>query len=1339
MSADFPPEIHSGLCALRKRIRIVQLWRGLLGTLSVAIGGLLVVAALDFLMAPLSATVRAVLFFLWVLITLFAGFKLMIVPLSSKIPLIKLARWFEKQHPEVQERISTSLELSGRAEGISPELLSELSREAVGDIENLDPIQEVRSDRIRCFLWPAMALIVATLSLLMFYPKEMKRLLTRAVTPFSDLGNVGAFRFEVTPGNIEILEGSELSLTIEYSGTVEAPLELLIQKDGELTVEELPVSSVVGETSFYRYFISSADQDFEYSARVGRSESDRYDVKVYPLPRLLEPVVTFSYPSYTEWSERKTPLGSEISALVGTRVTVNGRVETPLKSAYLSLDSQELGELSLNPSAQGTMVTWQGVMDSQQSGLAQLMVEHLLGQKLEGARFGLEPIVDPAPIVALVTPSQRNFKAAPDDQIQLVYEVVEEIGILKATVELEVNGVSAGTVNDHLPIHLETLSGDRWKGETKVYLSEVVKKHPDAKRLRIRILVHDNRPAEYEGPGIGSSEWVKLVLDDESESLVRQELKNQFNDERETLTRAIENLHQAKNHMWEAQGELQKEEVTAKAEQTLSKAREELQSVKENLDDLTDRMEQSIQAHRAQDVENAMARIEEAQRSLEHAPLQDTVEARKSETEHALNETDRAIEQLQQIRQAIEMDHPKMEDLARLQELAQKQEQLAQNATEQQSAEAPSQEWRNQQQELNNQLREEVRQSPEAKATALDEQSQKAQDLARVAGDLRDAQDNLANLLESPQMNLDAQQIQEQLIKEQAGFLERLEEKLDQNLPEQPSDSQALHDAVQNAKEALADAQNSDISKAAPSARDLLNELAKQSETQNIPDSLRQSEQQIAQGFEALEQGDLARAREALEELYAEKNKQQIAEALSKEQEGVVDEVLSQADQASGNSENETQLRDAGKLGQQAAAKLREMELGQAAESAQTAANDLKSASEEIGAEELASLVDKQDQIAEALKSLAEGETSDALKTLRELQEESFADTIREALALEQQAIVEGTRNELVEARTLQQERANELPEALAQAQEALDGLNRGDAQAAAQAAQSAANELKQGSDPTQEQLELGAKQERLSEAYQALANGEEQRALESLESMQAQRGAELAQAIESFPQLEGDQLGTARSQSQQGAQQAAEASQSQSQGDLAAAAQQHQQAAMNFEQTQEALETFAQNLAQQAESARGQAANDRKAPAPGQPLAEAFDQSAQAAQASQGQQAAQSAQAAAQALQQAASQARSAMKQGGKPGQNPAQQPGPNGNPQNQPSNPNDPNNRIRSAQANQGLPPELAKLGISLSDWEKIQATLKSEVSGSGGGVVPDDYRSLVQQYFQRVSKEK
>ena len=61
------------------------------------------------------------------------------------------------------------------------------------------------------------------------------------------------------------------------------------------------------------------------------------------------------------------------------------------------------------------------------------------------------------------------------------------------------------------------------------------------------------------------------------------------------------------------------------------------------------------------------------------------------------------------------------------------------------------------------------------------------------------------------------------------------------------------------------------------------------------------------------------------------------------------------------------------------------------------------------------------------------------------------------------------------------------------------------------------------------------------------------------------------------------------------------------------------------------------------------------------------------------------------------------------------------------------------RQAQADQGVPAELAKLGINAADWEKIQATLKTDVSGSRRAVIPEDYRGLVQKYFEQVSKKK
>lgn len=47
--------------------------------------------------------------------------------------------------------------------------------------------------------------------------------------------------------------------------------------------------------------------------------------------------------------------------------------------------------------------------------------------------------------------------------------------------------------------------------------------------------------------------------------------------------------------------------------------------------------------------------------------------------------------------------------------------------------------------------------------------------------------------------------------------------------------------------------------------------------------------------------------------------------------------------------------------------------------------------------------------------------------------------------------------------------------------------------------------------------------------------------------------------------------------------------------------------------------------------------------------------------------------------------------------------------------------------------MPPKLAKLGIRSADWEKIQATRKSDV-----GPVPDEYRELMKGYFESISQK-
>ena len=149
MQTSIPPEITNGLSSLRRRIRWIQLIRGLLKTASVVLIGLLAIVALDFFLAPLPSWARTTLFFGWIIASGLAAIIFIAKSLLTKISLVKLARWLEERHPEVQERISTALELSDHPEGISPELLLELSNEAVADIGTVDPNEEVAGSRVR--------------------------------------------------------------------------------------------------------------------------------------------------------------------------------------------------------------------------------------------------------------------------------------------------------------------------------------------------------------------------------------------------------------------------------------------------------------------------------------------------------------------------------------------------------------------------------------------------------------------------------------------------------------------------------------------------------------------------------------------------------------------------------------------------------------------------------------------------------------------------------------------------------------------------------------------------------------------------------------------------------------------------------------------------------------------------------------------------------------------------------------------------------------------------------------------------------------------------------------
>ncbi|MDA7888020.1 hypothetical protein N9A86_01380 [Akkermansiaceae bacterium] len=1184
-------------------------------------------------------------------------------PLARKIPLVRLARWLEERHPEVQERISTALELSDHPEGISPSLLKELSKDAAKDVGSINPTDEVRSERVKKSLWPAAVMALALVSLLAIWPREMGRLLARVVSPFSDLGNIGAFRFTINPGNLEVLEGDEVIIEMTYEGKLDGDLDFVVKKDGETLTESLSPVSSEGDTHQFRYHLPSAENGFFYSARVGRSESDRFEVRVWPIPILQDGVVRYQYPAYTGWPDRSEKLQGGIKALPGTKITVTGTFDSPIKSGQILFKSSELGSVEVENSANGSSITWHQTMAPETFGNASLKVTHKLGRELEGGNFAIESLIDEAPAVRLLSPIQREVKMRPDDQIILKYEVIEKIGLGKAEIQIEAGGKNLEPLQELLPEKKPDLRPNLWSGEAMIYLGSLLPRIDNPGEFKIRLAISDNRPADLEGPGVGYSEWITIKINKNAASLVRQELHEQDSDLKKTLEKAIQDIYKAEAKMHQAKSQLRKEEVPQPALDALNEARDQLADTEKDLAELSERMKESVQAHRRDELEEAIDKIAQSRQEVERTPLQDTDESRKEEIESAIRHAKEAANELKELRNEVDKDHPKIEDLAKLEELAQKQDQLAHEANDAaenaENADTPlDREWQKKQEQIEDQIRDQVRQSPEAKAAALEKQAEKARDLAEQAAELKEAQENLAEMASREKST--AEKIAEALSKAQ--------EKINQDIKEELAVAQGNEEA-----------QGNEASQGNEEAKG--NEEAQGNET--------------AQGDEDPQGKDEARA-------------ENLSEALAKGE-----EALKEA-----NSE----------------------EFQEAAEAAQNAAKELAQGAEESRAQQ--GIQERQEKVAEAFEALAEGNTGEAMEALEEMQQDALSDALADALAQEQEAIVEDIKEELGEARANSEPRANDLPEAMAQAEAALESAQANDPGEAAEAAQQAAAELAKGAEESASQSEVQERQEQVAEALEALAEGNTAEALAALEEMQAERAAELSDEVNDFAQADSDQMANARGQTEQASIHANQAAKANEAGKSQQASDQNQQASERFAQAESALNQAAENFAEQAAQAAQQELSDRKAPTPGQPLAEAFQQSAEAAQASSAQEASKSAQAAAQALAQAAQQARSAMSQNGQPGQpmdGQAQNQQGKGKGKPGEGEGDEPQEGARQAQGDKGIPPHLAKLGITSKDWEKIRATLKTDVSGSAGEVVPEDYRGLVKQYFEQVSKEK
>ncbi len=730
-------KIETRLKAVRSRIRRVQLMRATMVVATVALAGLFAMMAADWLFAPLPMASRWGMLGAW-LIAVLAAAKFGFGPILKPIGLLQVARWLEVRHPEMEERLSTVLELAHAGGGISADLLASLAVAAEADAGKVDSVMEVKAARTtRRWGRPAMALTTMLLLALAVWPGATTRLLVRAVAPFSAVGNAAAGHFAVKPGNLEVLKGDAVRIEVGYDGR-EKNLEMWMELENGQKVSQ----AMTHDGGVLRYELNPARNSFRYRVRAGREESNGFAITVWPMPKIVEPQVTLDFPEYTGALPLEAALDRGIAAVAGTRVTLAGRTNTKVESAWLEVGGKRMADGAVESAANGGRVSFSWVLAVAGPGEAVVMLKHRLGREIEALRFPVEVLEDRTPEVVLLSPTQTDLKVRPDEVMALKYEITEDFAVAKLAVEVDAGGKPPAMLERIIPLRLAGSKPPRFCGDEAVAIGDLRSRFPGANEIRVRIRAEDARPADMGGPGVGFSEWLKLRIDEGAESLARQELREEHEGAKQTIEEAIRATREARERMDWHREEIKKGELHDNARKDLKEAGATLAGAEEKLDRLAEEMKVSVHAAKADDVRKAAGTVAKAREDLENSPLQDLPAERDAKLEQARNESESAVKQLENIRDTMDRQREKIEDLARIQDLAQQQQELARQAAADLAEQTPK-DWQEQQKRIEEALRQQLRERPQAKAEALKAQAAQSKALAEQAHEIAKVQDNL--------------------------------------------------------------------------------------------------------------------------------------------------------------------------------------------------------------------------------------------------------------------------------------------------------------------------------------------------------------------------------------------------------------------------------------------------------------------------------------------------------------------------------------------------------------------------------------------------------------------
>ncbi len=237
-------------------------------------------------------------------------------------------------------------------------------------------------------------------------------------------------RIIVSPGDGAVRRGGDLLITAQAAGFDPLEAEVFALFEGSDTWESAPMEVAEEEGFDFRFF--ALREPLRYYVTSAGVRSPEFEIEVVDLPRINTIKLTYHYPRWTQLETKTDDPGYDIRAVAGTEVEVEIRTDQPLGDAELVVNGDAL---TMSPT--GSVAT--ATLEVTEEG--EYFVTTLFNGdpvRLSDTYF-IDVVADNRPVVTVVKPG-RDWRASNIEEVTVRVQASDDFGLDRLELHYAVNG-----------------------------------------------------------------------------------------------------------------------------------------------------------------------------------------------------------------------------------------------------------------------------------------------------------------------------------------------------------------------------------------------------------------------------------------------------------------------------------------------------------------------------------------------------------------------------------------------------------------------------------------------------------------------------------------------------------------------------------------------------------------------------------------------------------------------------------------------------------------------------------------------------------------------------------